>query len=154
MNITKETVKKLEELGYNVWGRKGMKDTDNRLSWQEADILVIYAKDFSSIKHLKTPKSKEITIDWVMRKLENGSVYINLSSYLRKSISMSYKVYAASYGIGIDTLGGYKHSAKEVESKLNELGIKFRNEFSDAAWVYRFIISKDSNNMRIFESLK
>lgn len=57
-------------------------------------------------------------------------------------------------GRGIDTLGGYKHSAKEVESKLNELGIKFRNEFSDAAWVYRFIISKDSENMKILESLK
>ena len=54
----------------------------------------------------------------------------------------------------IKLLQEYKTDAEKVSEKLKELGLKFRNEFSDAAWVYRFVISRDKDNMRILESLK
>lgn len=41
MNISKETIKKLEELGYNVWGRKGYKTTNKGLSYRQAENLVV-----------------------------------------------------------------------------------------------------------------
>jgi len=156
MNISKETIKKLESLGYVVFGMKGYKSTDEGLCFNDAEHLVVSIENADSfyIKSLKTPKAKEVTVDWVLSKIEKESSYKNLSQYLRKVFGYTISVYSASYGIGVDTLGGYKQTAKTVSDKLNELGLKFRNEFSDAAWVYRFIISKDKDNMRILESLK
>lgn len=63
-------------------------------------------------------------------------------------------VYPASYGIGINSLFGYKDNVEMVETKLKEIGLKYRCEFSDCRFVYRFIVSKDSENMKILESLK
>lgn len=156
MNISKETIKKLEELGYVVFGMSGYKSTDEGLSFNDAEYLVVSLSNDESfyIKSLKTPKVKEVTVDWVLSKIERESSYKNLSQYLRKIFGYSISVYPASYGIGIDTLGEYKRTAKTVSDKLNELGLKFRNEFSNAAWVYRFVISRDKDNMRILESLK
>lgn len=148
MNISKDTIKKLEEPGHIVFGMKGYKCTDDSISYKEADRLIV------DLVTLRTPKVKEVTVDWVLSKIEKESSYKNLSQYLRKIFGYTISVYPASYGIGVDTLGGYKKTAKTVSDKLNELGLKFRNEFSDAAWVYRFIISKDKDNMRILESLK
>ena len=41
-----------------------------------------------------------------------------------------------------------------VETKLKEIGLKYKCEFSDCRFVFRFVISKDSENIRILESLK
>lgn len=157
MKITKETISRLNELGYNVWGRKGYKTTDDGLPYKQAENLVVVLEtnnDFI-IKDLKTPKEKEVTIEWLLSKINKESNYKNLSQYLRRVFEYSVFVYPASYGIGIDTFGGHhKEIADKISNKLKELGLKYRNEFSDAAWVYRFIISKDSESMKILESLK
>lgn len=155
MNISKETIKKLEELGYNVWGRKGYKTTNEGLSYRQAEnlVVVLETNDDLKIKDVKTPKEKEVTVEWVLSKIDKESSYKNLSQYLREAFEYSISIYPASYGIGVHTLGGYKMAANEVAVKLQELGLKYRNEFSDAAWVYRFIISQDKNNMKILESL-
>ena len=155
MNITKETISKLNELGYNVWGRRGYKTTDDGLPYKQSEnlVVVLETNDDFIIKDFKTPKEKEVTVEWVLSKINKESSYKNLSQYLRKVFEYSISIYPASYGIGIDTFGGYEMSAKKVSSKLQELGLKFRNELSDAGWVYRFVISKDAANMRIMESL-
>lgn len=157
MKITKETISKLNQLGYNVWGCKGYKTTDEGLSYKQAENLVVVldTNDDFIIKDFKAPKEKEVTVEWVLSKINKESSYKNLSQYLRKVFGYSISVYPASYGIGIDTFGGHhKEIASKITDKLKELGLKYRNEFSDAAWVYRFIISKDSENMKILESLK
>lgn len=156
MNISLETVKTLEDLGYSVMGRKGHKVTDVGLPYSEAtDLdLSLVEGDYISMWSFKTPKVKEVTTEWVLSKINMESSYRNLSQYLQRVFKHSISVYPASYGIGVDTLGGYKKSADEVAAKLEELGLKYRNEFSDAAWVYRFVISKDRENMAIMEGLK
>lgn len=153
MNISKETIKRIEELGYYVWGRTGFRDTDSGLSYKDAEYIVVAIN--GDIRSFKAPKSKEVTVEWVTDKLSKESAYKNLRQYLVKLFGYSISVYPASYGIGIDTfLGRYKDKADIVASKLQELGLKYRNEFSDAGWIYRFIISKASENMKVLESLK
>lgn len=153
MIIKQETIKNLNYLGYIVWGRKGIMCTDEDITYKEADTLVV-SMDFD-FKNLKTPKHKEVTLEWVLDKINKENSYKNLSEYLRKVFGYSIDIYPTSYGIGVDNIfGGYENKEKKVAEKLSELGLKFRNEFSDARWVYRFIVSKDSDNMKILESLK
>ena len=154
MNIKKETVDKIKSLGYHVWGSgKGFDTTIEGLSWDKADCLVVVSEDFK-INSFKTPKNKEVTAEWVMDKLNNQSVYMNLSKYLRKIFDYSISIYPTSYGIGVDAFWGrYKNDADKVASKLADLGLEYRNEFSDARWVYRFIVSKNAHNLAILKSL-
>jgi len=158
MNITKETISKLNELGYDVWASDsyGLVDMDD---YKNATHISISNYNGSNdddwfCKSFKTPKEKEVTVEWVLNKVNKESSYKNLSQFLRKVFGYSISVYPASYGIGVDTLGGYKVTAEHVSAKLKELGLKYRNELSDSGWVYRFIVSKDSENMRILESLE
>lgn len=144
MKITKETISKLNELGYNVWAHD---DNCNEVPFEKGSYIYI---DYLSIK---TPKQKEVTVEWLLDKISEKSSYRNLSSYLQQLFSSTMSVYPASYGIGINSLFGYKDNVEMVVSKLKELGLKYRNELSDAGWVYRFVISKDCENMKILESL-
>lgn len=155
MIIKEETIKKITDLGYTVWGcaENQMITTPNDITYKEAVKLVIGDENFK-FKTIKAPKNKEVTIDWVMDKLNKDSVYVNLQKYLLKAFQNSIYIYVASYGIGVcNIFGEYKYGAEIVQKKLNDLGIKYRTEFSDAMWVYRFIISKDSENMEILKSL-
>ena len=52
----------------------------------------------------------------------------------------------------------YKGSAdvlrKKVEVLLEELGIEYSNEYSDAGWVFRYKIFKSKQNLARIESLQ
>lgn len=53
--------------------------------------------------------------------------------------------YSTLYGIGFWAIFCSKEDmqvAKQLHDFLNSIGIKFRNEWSDAGWVYRFVIGK------------
>ena len=155
MIINESTVKKIESLGYNIFGcdNSRVHTTFEDITYKEATRLIISDENLN-IKDIKTPAKQEVTTDWILSKINKESVYNNLQKYLSKIFKSDVFIYVASYGIGVDNLfGGYKCGAKEVETKLNEIGLKYRTEFSDARWVYRFIISKDANNMKILESL-
>nr|WP_302584797.1 hypothetical protein [Paraprevotella clara]DAV71935.1 MAG TPA: hypothetical protein [Caudoviricetes sp.] len=156
MNITKETISKLEEFGYNVWAddKYGFVDMDDYKNATHIGIGTKSDSDDWFCKSFKTPNEKEVTVEWVLSKINKESSYKNLSQYLRRIFDYSISVYPASYGIGVDTFGNYKVTAKNISDKLEELGLKYRNEFSEGRWVYRFIVSKDSENMRILKSLK
>lgn len=160
MNITRETISRMKDLGYIV---EAVDDRCNKISFTKGNMLFIYRDlkngiwdndDTVFFLTIKTPKQKEVTVEWILSKLDRNSSYKNLSQYLRKIFDYSISIYPASYGFGVDTFGGYKATAKKVSEKLEELELKYRTEFSDACWVYRFIVSKDSGNMKILESLK
>lgn len=160
MNITRETISRMKDLGYIV---EAVDYRWNKISFTKGNMLFIYRDlkngiwdndDTVFFLTIKTPKKKEVTTDYILSRLDRDSGYKNLSQYLRKVFEYSISIYPASYGIGVDTFGGYKAAAKEVSEKLEELGLKYRTEFSNAGWVYRFIVSKDSDNMKILESLK
>lgn len=154
MNIKKETIKKLEDLGYIVWFSMGTYFCKNDNDYENATHMEIssLAMDGPTLrKTIKAPK-KEVTVNWVLEKLHKESVYYNLSQYLKKIFGYG-MIYPTSYGIGVETIWNMKENAKKVERKLNELGLSYRNEYSDAGWVYRFVISKDKKNIEIMKQL-
>lgn len=156
MKIKKETISKLNELGFIVWaslGNSGFLMNEN--DFINGTHIVLCEKGTYDPKTFKAPKCKEITIDWCLNKISNETSYTNLYQYLTKVFGRSISVYPASYGVGVDAfLGRHKEAAGNVAKKLSELGLRYRNEFSEAGWIYRFIISKDKNNMEILKSLK
>lgn len=149
MKISKETISNMEELGYFV----GMPVISpqpgfyREVPYEQATHLYV------NYRLIKAPKAKEITVDWLLSKINKEAVYQNLSQYLRKVFSSCVSVYPASYGVGVASLFSREDDIKVIAEKLKSLGLKFRNELSDAGWVYRFVISKDASNMRIMESL-
>lgn len=149
MKITKETISKMEELGYFV-GMPVMSPQPGfyrEVPYGQATHLYV------GYRLIKAPKAKEVTVDWLLSKINKETAYQNLSQYLRKVFSSCVSVYPASYGVGVASLFSREDDIKVVAEKLKSLGLKFRNELSDAGWVYRFVISKDAANMRIMESL-
>lgn len=150
MNIKKETIKKLEDLGYIVWFSMGTYFCKSDDDYENATHIEISTLAMTR-KSIKAPK-KEVSVDWVLEKLHKESVYNNLSAYLKKIFGYG-MIYPTSYGIGVETLWNMKGNISKVETKLKELGLKYRNEYSNAGWVYRFVISKDAHNMEIMKRL-
>ena len=141
MKISKETIGRLNELGYNVWAHdSSMKP----VSFEKGNYIYI---DYRSIK---TPAAKEVTVEWLLNKI--GSSYINLSTYL-KSLFDTLSIYPASYGIGVCSLIGFEKDVDSVKNKLSDLGITYRCEYSECRFVYRFILSKEKENINILKSL-
>ena len=149
MKITKETISKMEELGYFV-GMPVMSPQPGfyrEVPYEQATHLYV------DYRLIKAPKAKEVTVDWLLSKINKEAAYQNLSQYLHKAFSSCVSVYPASYGVGVASLFSREDDIKTVANKLKSLRLKFRNELSDAGWVYRFVISRDADNMRIMESL-
>ena len=60
----------------------------------------------------------------------------------------SISVYPASYGIGVVVLFGRTDNQIETVKKiLDDYQIKYKTEYSQAHWVYRFKISKSKSNL-------
>lgn len=161
MNIKKDTIKRfVNETGLNIYIGYRDKYTDNYISSEKFDFSNIGKMNYLLIngfqedgtyigKFFNVPKSKEVTLDYIMNKLNQESVYRNLSDMFSK-LCKNLAVYPTTYGIGIDAFYnfGLDDEIKQVEDKLNELGIEYRTEFSEARYVYRFVISKKSINLQ------
>lgn len=162
MIITKETIEKLKENNIHLETEISLFDNDLDCdvmkSIDKATTIYLSPEKWNGeyfSKTLKAPKKKEVTVEWIMNKLNADSIYVNISRYLAKIFSsQGINCYPTSYGVGVDTLFHVNQKTRDmVAQKLNELGLKFRNEYSSAHWVYRFVISKDAENMRIMQSL-
>lgn len=156
MKVSKETIQALRNLGYHVWGDlKGFNFLEDDQDYEKATILVVayVGEEDEWVKRLQAPKAKEVTVEWVLSKLNQDSSYKNLYEYLKSTFN-STNIYAASYGVGVDTLFDKEKEGERVAEKLKKLGLKYRTEYSDAGWVYRFIISKDKDNLKILQAIK
>lgn len=108
-----------------------------------------------------TPKNKEITVDYLIKKVNDkmkvDNYYTNLTKVFEKLITNA-RFYATTYGIGMETLFYNSAKSKEdvetLEKFLTENKIEYRNEYSDARWVYRFIISKSKENIEKIKNIK
>lgn len=108
-----------------------------------------------------TPKNKEITVDYLIKKVNDkmkvDNYYTNLTKVFEKLISNA-RFYATTYGIGMETLFYNSEKAKEnvetLERFLTANKIEYRNEYSDARWVYRFVISKSKENIEKIKNIK
>ena len=63
MNITKETISKLNQLGYNVWAHD---DNCNEVPFEKGNYIYI---DYRSVK---APKQKEVTVEWLLDKISEN----------------------------------------------------------------------------------
>lgn len=104
------------------------------------NLLKSFITNFSR-KH----KSYELGDDDFIKQIDNKTVFNNI---ITKNHNRVYKqlFYTTLYGIGFWALFSTEkdvHIANDLKKYLNENGIKFTNEFSDAQWVYRFKINKD-----------
>lgn len=157
MKITKETISRMNELGYNVWPDDVYGGLDD-INFSSAPYIIICSKDKEEgyfCKTFKTPKEKEVTVEWLLSKVNKGNNYKSLYEYFAKIANKhNISVYPASYGIGVASLSNRIKDIKAVSDKLSSLGLKYRTETSYGGWVYRFIIGKDRDNIHILESLK
>lgn len=169
MKITKETIQRFEQENnqlslyfaygsrcfsepYKDWIAKGNKIEDalwvQVLGWDEDDNYIYFG--------FKPPKNKEVTFDYLMGKLEaylgKESSWVNLRDTFEKLLpNLGERFHVTSYGVAFDTFM-LSHEkvmrwTDELKQWLKDKGIEFTNEYSDAAWVYRFRIGRSANNL-------
>lgn len=104
-------------------------------------------------------KSKEITIEMIDKLIaKNEKAYSgyygefakNMQRLLKENgLTDKFSVYPTTYGIGVWVI--YNWNAKEeiemVTKILDERGIEYYNEYSEAGWVYRYKVSKKADNI-------
>jgi len=167
-NFDKNFNKDIEELGYYItYYDDFLNDTeDNLLKCTNIFIgtkvlngsISDYKKDMTLEavfigKTIKLPKKKLITVDYIIKKIENNNIYINFAKNFKKLLLKigfnNINVYPTTYGIGIfiPYTRGVKNYKETINNLLESLGIEYSNEYSDAGWVYRYKISKKQSNI-------
>ena len=153
MKISKETIKRVETEGFVI-------DFTDSLCYETTPqkAVKMLVSGFQGgdgqyySKWMTAPKEKEVTWDWIANRLfaEVKNTYIDLYDYLKPLFGIQ----ATSFGVSVDTIWKLDEKKQHVRSKLTELGLKFREEFSEGGWSYKFIVSKCKENMSILETLK
>lgn len=159
MNISQETINKLS-LDYTVTLMdEGMCEVEPEqathisIGWE-----IINGEPSGYVgKYLKAPMKKEVTYGWVLKKINQESlfaVFCDKFNYFLKTKGL--RGYATSYGIGIESLFVGSKNLEEnklsIENELNLLGIKYTTEYSEAHWVFRYKISKSKENIKKLEN--
>lgn len=130
-------------------------------NWYDAEVLYIRYEDKLICKKVRV-KSELITEEFVKKLIEKdrkaysgpyGDFALKMKQLLsRKKLGRSMWVYPTTYGIGIWVFYNWdeKQCIEAVSAILDEAGIQYRNEYSDAQYVYRYIVSKaEANRLKI-----
>lgn len=150
------------EQGFEAKFDNYCKDNDLMVAWYSDYNKMTTTNDINEVeafsfcdpyRTIKLPKSKLITLDYILEKLNKESVFVDLSKYLRKFLDVNMNCYPTSYGIGIFCMFSKKGDVSKVESFLDSNSIEYRNEYSDAYWVYRFVISKNAQNINRLKTI-
>ena len=115
---------------------------------------------------LKIPKSPENLIKNLVNAYKNSLVYSQrkeefLKAFQEKNANYfnDYFIYPTAYGFGYFCLLFRKSNFDDLNQKLSdflkEKNISFKNEYSDAGWVYRYKIKSDKiSNQIIVNEIK
>lgn len=123
---------------------------------QAIEMIVYQYEPTFTMKTIKLPKNKLVDFDYIMNKVNADKVYQNFADNFRSLLTgsgfeHSINVYPTSYGIGFFVLFNFRNENTKIkeciDSILNERNIEYRNEFSDAGWVFRYRISKSKENI-------
>ncbi len=161
-NIQKDIIQKLKDLGY-VSDFMLENGYDNTEDISKAEYIRIIAHqegdEYDWIhKNIKLPKQKIVDVNYVLDKLDTDKVFKNFSEDFQKILNgtdfeNSINIYSTTYGIGVESIFGNKKSREFVEGKLNDLGIDYTTEYSDARWVFRYKISKSKENIEKLKNI-
>jgi GNAT superfamily N-acetyltransferase len=108
---------------------------------------------------IKLPTKMQVTLEWVMNKVNNDKVYKsfaeNFSKILKAKGYEGLNAYPTTYGIGVFVGFGkdIETTKKNVDDLLNSLGIEYSNEYSSAHWVWRYKISKSKENLEKIKNI-
>jgi hypothetical protein len=122
------------------------------------NLLHIFANGFAKSRSFRLPAKKEINKQWVASKIETviNSEYENLRPLFEK-LKLSGYIYYTSFGFSYDCFlksqQTFDKETQQLQNALTSLGVEFRNEFSDARWVYRFRLSQSKENLSILSKL-
>lgn len=104
----------------------------------------------------------EARVDKVIARVEKESKgrYAAFSNLMQRIVSerikdCSYLTYPTTYGFGLEAIfnWNFDKQADEIEALLNEMGVCYTTEYSDAQWVFRYRISKAASNQNLIENL-
>lgn len=112
-------------------------------------------------KTMKAAK-KELTFECVIGSIFKDSICESFAPIFEQFLStkgLNVGVYATTYGIGLNLVFNcnQQEQASKIDNILKELGIEYKNEFSDTRWVLRYKISKSKlnvNKIAIFNALQ
>lgn len=152
MNISKETIKQLES-EFSILFYDNNANIVKPENATELSVIYRYVGENIELIH-KTIKAtkKETTYDYVLNKINSESVYKDFSVYFNQLVKKySFSAYPTTYGIGVFIAVGFRESINkakhQIENELNNLGIKFTTEYSNAMYVFRYKISKEQENV-------
>lgn len=104
----------------------------------------------------------EARVDKVIARVEKESKgrYAEFSNLMQRIVNerikdCSYLTYPTTYGFGLEAIfnWNFDKQAAEIEKLLNEMGVSYTTEYSDAFWVFRYRISKAADNQKLIQSL-
>lgn len=147
MNIESNLVEKLQTEGIRI---SFYDNNVNPVSHDVCKEFVLYGIGNKFMYSFKSRKNLtyDICIELIAKK-QNIS-YIDYSKIFKKSgISEKFKrIYTTTYGFGIECIFFNNDEIKKlVCDYLDNFGIEYTNEYSEAGWVYRFKIGKSKTNI-------
>lgn len=157
-NISGTLEQDLKDNGYTSYTLHDDNDFSNdNPKMENVTSMTIYAYEpYFIMKTFRLPKKKLVDINYCLDKLNADSVYKNFTEEFKtiledNGIKNSINAYPTSYGIGVFVLFNFRNETTELKNQidniLNDLGIEFKNEHSDAGWVFRYKISKSKGNI-------
>ena len=155
--MTHEELHKLAKHHADNWSKRKANN------WYDAQCLYIFYQGRVIRKKVKV-KSHIVTSDFVLKIVAKdqkaydgtyGKFAIAMQQLLKANNVDCWSIYPTTYGIGVWNLYNASINADTtlVDKILNERGIEYRNEFSDAEWVFRYVISKKEANKLKLEAL-
>ena len=159
MNITDKTIEGLKQAGYDITFRDKFYNECSKLDCVEYCVHATMTSGmeyFPKFYHFK-PKKSETTLSYLMEQIAKKENYesINWNEIFAPLKLDNVYFYITSYGIGVETLFSNKTETRgKIDAFLNEHGIEYTNEYSDAAWVFRYKISKSKENINKINALQ
>lgn len=159
-NLRKETLDTLKDEGLNILLYEDYYDDEVVDDPSKANHMLISGDYNESIvfESISLPKRKEVTVEWVLNKIDKESKFVNISELIKNKLGTStFYIYPTSYGVGVSVLFSLNEQMKskvdDVVKVLKENNIEYRNEYSEAGWVYRFVISKSAENLKRIDNI-
>lgn len=156
MNIKQHTLDALKELySYTFYDKFTIEVPMNKAT----NLHIGFTKDGEKYigKSIKLPTAKEVTIKYIVDKIETDKTFKNFCEHFNTLIhTLNLGAYPASYGVGVFCLGSERLiqvDKDNIESLLNQLGVQFYTEYSDAYYVFRYKISKSKENIERIEKI-
>ena len=153
-NTVQETLKKLEK----IYDCKLMINTSKDVFPYDY-VLYVEIKKNDKARYITIKLNKNFSEDWLRQKIER--IQNNPTKNFKvtfKKLKIKGNIYYTSFGFSYDMFfkskEQFEKDIQKIKDYLTSKKIVFRNEFSDAFWVYRFVISQSTKNLNKITNLQ